>query len=324
MSAKQVSAIQRRLARLHGMSNQLQNISNRMDRHFGGRTPDKFVVRRGFAYRANVISDSDISDRALPPRVDSPPARRLMSPRGGALRLMLMLLALRQFRANDPAGPNIDLPIALPRGADEGNLRSLVDVYASLALPKNDGRVVVGPSDKRARHVRAAIDSIALQGLGQRGAPFTLFQEDAGGPDAQPALYRIPALTEPQFSLPTGFITQGWVHVLEDSELLVLLMVACGAGSLPLLGNEIAIPSDERLKRYGIGRDSYATANQTLEEFGLIDVDRVDRHEDGHIVGFHENDELMQVHRFKLLRNNFERDALGAVSGALTSLLGRA
>ena len=41
---------------------------------------------------------------------------------------------------------------------------------------------------------------------------------------------------------PISLISNGWVHVLEDSEISLLLMVACGLGRLQLEDGAVAIP----------------------------------------------------------------------------------
>jgi hypothetical protein len=78
---------------------------------------------------------------------------------------------------------------------------------------------------------------------------------------------------------PSGrFVMNGWLHVLEDSEITLLLMVACGRGTLvatseaDISPGEVAIPAEVRLRRYGIHRDPFSAARKTLEWFGLLDV----------------------------------------------------
>ena len=129
--------------------------------------------------------------------------------------------------------------------------------------------------------------------------------------------------SEPTFLLPEGFISRGWVHVLEDSEINVLLMAACGWGGLSTEDGAIAVPSEVRLRRYGISRDSFGAAHPMLEKFGLLSVIEVGRHDDGRSVGYGE-DGAAHVHRLRLLPGGFEEDAFPKVSEVIEQELARA
>jgi hypothetical protein len=52
----------------------------------------------------------------------------------------------------------------------------------------------------------------------------------------------VPQAGESCFDVPISFISNGWVHVLEDSEISLLLMVAWGLGRLQLEDGAVAIP----------------------------------------------------------------------------------
>lgn len=104
--------------------------------------------------------------------------------------------------------------------------------------------------------------------------------------------------------MPPGFILNGWLHVLEDSEIAVLLMAACGRGSWSEDGLR-AFPGAVRLRHYGIHRDPYSSARKTLEWFGLLEVEEIARHQDGRA----ENDERY-VHRIGISAIGFEQPAL--------------
>ncbi len=151
---------------------------------------------------------------------------------------------------------------------------------------------------------------------------FRLANEEGRGARRRASLldYRVPA-GEPAFDLPSEFISQGWIHVLEDSEINLLLMVACGLGTLPD-PSHVAIPGDVRLLQYGIGRDSYSTAHATLEELGLLEVIPVGRHDDGQVVGYGEEGVDAHVHRLRLRTEGFERSAHPTLVDALRNLLG--
>lgn len=125
-------------------------------------------------------------------------------------------------------------------------------------------------------------------------------------------------LHDDYFLLPPGFITNGWVHILEDSELTVLLMLYCGAGALPVDPHnnvnpgEVAISGDTRLTRYGIQRDPYSSAIRALHDFGLLTVREIGRHDDGRA-----EDSQTQLHRLQRIDSGFDEPALPTVLRAL-------
>lgn len=141
-----------------------------------------------------------------------------------------------------------------------------------------------------------------------------------------PMPYTVPARADEFFTLPAGFVTNGWLNVLEDSEIAVLLMVACGwysigppSDALDILPGEVAIPGEERLRYYGLHRDPYATARKTLEWFGLLEVREVMRHlSDGR-----GEEGAMQLHRLRLIRSSFDEDAYELVPQVLQAQLDR-
>jgi hypothetical protein len=111
---------------------------------------------------------------------------------------------------------------------------------------------------------------------------------------------------------PSGrFVMNGWLHVLEDSEITLLLMVACGRGTLvatseaAISPGEVAIPAEVRLRRYGIHRDPFSAARKTLEWFGLLDVREVARHFDGR-----GEDGAARLHRLSVTPRGFEVNAV--------------
>ena len=114
-----------------------------------------------------------------------------------------------------------------------------------------------------------------------------------------------------------ALITRGWVHVLEDSELALLLMTACGLGRLP--GEErVAIPADIRLLHYGISRDAFS-AHHVLQHLDLLEVVGDDHYDDGRAVGFSEDG--AHLHRLQLQPDAFEQDSLTTAISTIEHLL---
>ncbi|KRE72668.1 hypothetical protein ASG77_08355 [Arthrobacter sp. Soil762] len=187
-----------------------------------------------------------------------------------------------------------------------------------------NGLTTLEAKDKRARSVRASLKRLETAGLirfarseGKRGDFENYDLLDERGSSGEQQLYKVPGLKEPVATLPPGFILNSWVHVLEDSELALLLMVACGIGSLS--GPSVSIPAETRLLHYGIGRDPYSRARKTLELFGLLNVEEVKRHRDGKTEG----GENHFLHRFALRTRGFDEDALPTVTAVLKEQLAR-
>ena len=119
------------------------------------RSPRNLRIRVEFAMRSEPAEpNGDLTDRLLPPRRERPPATRLVSPRGIALRLYLTALFVAQSR---------------PAGAVPGNTLPLADTDASvswtdlIATPgeRHSGRVYSGQREKKLRQVHDALRRLA-------------------------------------------------------------------------------------------------------------------------------------------------------------------
>jgi hypothetical protein len=74
---------------------------------------------------------------------------------------------------------------------------------------------------------------------------------------------------EPAFPVPATLFTNGWIHVLEDSKLAFILMVAAyhhTMGAQPFM-----ITAADRLQRFGMKHDGYE-AHKMLSRLGLVTV----------------------------------------------------
>ncbi|MBE7324584.1 hypothetical protein IEQ44_07960 [Nocardioides sp. Y6] len=282
-----------------------------------------FRLRSGYVFGERGAS-SGVSDLRQPPSAECPPAGSLVRSRGGLLRFHLLALAEAQFRVREGArASSNDRPLVPVSSGDTG----WTDLFASDARTTTDKRLYVRAQDKRLRAIKQALDSLEASRLvvlpnRGRGAGkhegFLLTDETASRlPDAEPLPYRVPR-RDASFSLPMSFITNGWVHLLEDTEIAVLLMVACGRGSIA--SGAVAIPSDVRVLNYGIGRDRFES-HRWLERFGLITVEGVDRDIDGKAIDFETKG--ASLHRLRLRREAFDTDGLTVVSGALKTRLAR-
>ncbi len=280
-----------------------------------------FRVRAPFVYQAVEPAGVDASDRRALPRKDRPPLTRILSSQGATLRLELAALAIGQMRyKSGTRRPPLNFPIWGHAGE-----RSWADMIATEARPTRVGTQFYVEKDKRARSVGQSLKTLEKAGLvslGRVGSRNVVtFLDEGGVTSAGGAVpYEVPLRTEPTVTLPGEFVLNGWMHVLDDSEIAVLFMAACGKGGFAD-ENGYAIPGAVRLLNYGIGRESYSKALKTLSWFGLLDVHEVSRHDDGRSVDF--AGDAPQLHRIRLIAEGLQSDGPTQVLATLRKQLGR-
>ncbi|OYO05341.1 hypothetical protein [Enemella evansiae] len=325
---KEREQLQRRLLRLQmqGLSAHLDAIATNLgayERAAGRLRSAGLRLRPPFAHLTKPIA-GDSSDRKAPPRELRPPATRISSSRGSALRLELTVLALVQMHRKPGARARL-ADLEIPFTGDSRHT-GWADMVAALPTDSNVGGIYHTARDKRAGTVRNALKCLAAAGLvdvpGKPGARnrfegFVPLHEAGAEALGERKEYAVPEISAEVFVMPPGFVLNGWLHVLEDSEIAVLLMAACGVGSWVEDGLR-AFPGSARLRHYGIHRDPYSAARKTLEWFGLLEVEEVGRHEDGRA----EEDERY-LHRIGLRLAGFDQPALPAIQDAFQRQLDR-
>jgi hypothetical protein len=133
--------------------------------------------------------------------------------------------------------------------------------------------------------------------------------------------YQVPDLErERAFPLPVTLFTNGWIHVLEDTELALLLMMASGHHTMA--DQAFRITSADRLLRFGIGRDAYS-AHKMLSGLGLVTVTQdPGRHLDGKVKDYGSGGKALP-HTLGFVRAGFDRDALTTLSALIDYQLDR-
>ena len=271
----------------------------------------------------------DPSDRKLSAKEDRPPAARLITSRGAALRVYLTALLEAQTRVRPGQRPGNTRPLAArPRGKV-----SWIDLLASDAQPYgSEGEYLMSVAAKKTRQMTSAIGRLAkeelveLTGTGKPGAKkyegFLLMHELGRRPHGSAMPYTVPVIPREQaFPVPVTLFTNGWVHVLEDSELAFILMMAANdqaAGGQPFM-----ITAGDRLRRFGMKHDGYE-AHKMLSPLGLVEVTPDGRRRpDGTVEEFNsEGKPLPHVLRFT--PDGFGRDAFATLSAELDRRLGPA
>lgn len=292
------------------------------------RTPQEFRIRPHFVVRdPPAAAPGDPSDRLLPARSERPPATRLTSPRGIALKVYLTALFLAQTRSPRER-PGNKMPLADP------DRTSWIDLIATSTERGGGLRTYSSVRDKKLRQVQDAVRRLSdrqvqlvelpnfqskatgkYEGfllMHERGAPY-------GGGDNAP--YTVPAEQGRLLRLPPGLLLNGWIHVLEDTELTFLLMLACMRARF---GNKpVFVASEIRLLQFGLGRDAYQ-AHHMLNRLGLIEVEEdPNRHVEGGQASGFSKDNPPKLHRFRLIDSGFDQSALATMRAAIQGRLGK-
>jgi hypothetical protein len=314
-----------RLANLAASAAKVTEILQNRQTVYGGMS-DSFLVRPRFMYQVipATVGD-DWSDRRPPPREDRPSATRIMSGRGAALRFYLTAIAEAQIRLGP--GKKADNPI--PIRHDSEDVVSWVDLIASSTAARSGSILDIHARDKKERMVHTALNTLESAELVQMLKPagarnryegFLLLNEVGTRRKADPLQYAVPTATDHPVALPAELITSGWLHLLEDSEIATLLMVACKTGTVVNDGS-CAIPGDVRIKHYGLGRDAF-DAHKMLRWLGLVDVQSFGRWDDGTHVE-HYGKEQPRLYRITLRPEGFKADPAERLQQALEKQLGR-
>lgn len=189
----------------------------------------------------------------------------------------------------------------------------------------------INDRERRLRQIRQALatlasDEVQLVAFADLDARrhyqgFRLLHEGGRRAIGDQVPYAVPRLAEPGlFSLDARLFTHGWIHVLSDTELAFLCMVADlqardGGDDL------VPVPGAVRVGHYCLGTDGYQ-AHHLLDRLGLIRVRRPrGRRADGTFRGY--SPELYGVggapHSFGIISDGFGRPALRTALRALGS-----
>ena len=290
-NARERAALAARVDRLRLIEPSATNASTRLHALMAGRgnPPGQIRIRHGFVRLFVPDSTADTLDRNATSRKQRPPSTRLMSPRGRALSFLLILLFEAQMRLapGQPATRN-ELPLKA-----ENERTGWTDYIATDARDATDGRIFVSVRTKKARQIQSSLARLCMENLvsvpsatsrHRRFEDFVLKQEDAL-PTGDNDVYRVPESEDAFFTVPTSLFTNGWIHVLEDSELVLLLIAArmrSQHGETPQ-----PLRSGARKLHYGLSRDSFEAAHRMLDYLGILDVisDYL-RSADGKVDGF--------------------------------------
>jgi hypothetical protein len=207
---------------------------------------------------------------------------------------------------------------------------SWTDLIATTA-ERHSGRVYSGQRVKKLRQVHDALRRLSAPEVQlvrlpnfQRTATgkyesFLLMHEGGapvGGGDNQ--LYTVPAAQSKTLYLPGGLFLNGWIHVLEDSELAFLLMLSCLRSRFDRM--PVFATSEVRLLQFGLGRDAYESY-RILSRLGMVSV-KAGPHPGRRRgkAGRYLKSDPPKLYRFELLNDGFDEPAIPVMRQVMARL----
>ena len=325
-TGRERAVLVQRLARLKAMRTSVGDADAKLQELIDARVGDSgdLRIRHGFIRRDSAPLTADTTSRRGTERHERPPSTRILSPRGLALSLELTLLMEAQMRtAPGHLATGNERPIKAENDKD-----GWTNYIATDAQKADEGQVYKSVRDKKVRHLQSALVRLAAENLihlpvderGQRNyGGFTLLRDDArarGDND----VYKVPENSDEYFTVPLSLFTNGWIHVLEDSELVVLLIAARMRGA----HGETPQPlrSGPRKLNYGLTKDSYEAAHRVLDYLSILDVIADwSRSVDGRVDGYKEKG--AQPHRLRLHPERLDQPAYPTIIDTLTDQIAR-
>ena len=255
-----------------------------------------------------------------------------MRSRGCALQFFLTALFEAQCRTRPEhvVSPSTRPLKPLPQAAGQASWVDLVGASADPTRRISGGRSI-NNIERRARQIRQALLTLASDGgqlvefadpsASRHYRSFYLMNE-ARRDIGSAVRYAVPGVMETNvFRLDTGLLTNGWVNILEDTELAFLFMVA-DLQARASDSDPVPVDGQTRVGYYCLGTDGYQSYH-LLERVGLLRVARpAARRLNGTFRAATDNpDEIEGAPlKFSIDRNGFGQAALDAVMRALQGL----
>jgi hypothetical protein len=268
--------LQRRLNRLVDMTPAISAATTALAALPGADKMSEVRIRHEFVWSRQPAPAQLASDRKAPPVAQRPPVTALMSATGITLKLYLVALFDAQARARDngviPTNPH---PIT---ATDQTGRPGWTDLITTEATDPDAGDWSISALEKRGRSIRGALntlhdaDLILLPNGDQPSGKHERFRiKHEGGRPAtgENRRYRVPQ--KAFFTVPTQLFTHGWIHVLNDTEIAFLLILSFWQQQNP--GQRFRIPTSDRLRRHGLGRDAYSDSTRVLADLKIAEAE---------------------------------------------------
>ncbi|MFD5589770.1 hypothetical protein ACFWII_39035 [Streptomyces sp. NPDC127063] len=274
-----------------------------------------------------------------PPGGGQPTLTRLVLPKGIALRFYLLAI----FEAQCRLGPDEPWENSRPLSG-RGSWSDLVAIDG--AYESRSGRYMRNTKagreleDLRLRQVQGALktledlgreEALVAMPRGQRGQrlyeAFTLMKETGRGSLQTPDSYTVPSRhwhAAQTITVPAPFFLNGWVQVLNPSEVATWLILRALSEWAPTehFQSGVYLYGNDRLRNFGLRRDAWEDGCQRLLEFGLIRIARPPEAEGPFAEGFAHvarmSRERYEPHRHQLVEQGFDEDAMKVCLRELT------
>jgi hypothetical protein len=204
--------------------------------------------------------------------------------------LRFYLLALFEAQCRQRSGTGSATRMRLHHGDGAVTWVDLVAVDAEGVRRTKETRTAL---DNRVRQVKGALDTLHEEGMVDvprrdgvhEYADFILMHEIGRGDLASPRTYTVPKANESTVDVPVEFFLNGWIHVLQPSEIATWLMFRDLANRFPGVHAEdgVYIFGDTREEQYGLKRDAYE-GHAMLRALGLLQLSpTLKQHPDGQL-----------------------------------------
>lgn len=236
--------------------------------------PDQFLIRNSFV--ENAVSAGSGSERRLPKRADRPPATRLVTAQGSLLQFKLAILAEAQLRTGLGGAPDNKRPLMVDDTTVDWS-----DLFPLEAKPTGGRRASYRTvQDLRRDQLVGNVDKLIERGFlrePDRDPPstrfdaegFLLLEENGPRPGYAGDPYLVPKTPKGCFTIPYSLIENGWLFVLPEAALVMILFAARHYD--PDAKDGFVMSAEDRVRFFGISPSTYTQA-QMLDTMGVLEV----------------------------------------------------
>ena len=260
------------------------------------------------------------------------PLREVSAPRSAAVQLLLLAIFENQCREARRDGFRTPVPLHQPDAQSE-----TAWIYL-LGLPttdRTDERTQARlPTENRLEQLKNALDRLKKCGrvelqpeqIRGRYENFGLLNEEKGNRGGT-IHYKAPGPNESTIDIPVNFFLQGWVHTLEDNEIIAYLFLLHQAKLHPELNNGgPGIPLTRFAWQEAYGKSRAYESYRMLSRYGLIKIKRDDRRlANGTVAGLRSSGEQQRIatepHRYWVDATALQQQANPAVTSGIERFL---
>lgn len=262
---------------------------------------------------------------------DASPLREVSASRSAAVQLLLLAIFENQCRPARRDGYRTPVPLQDADAQTETAWRYLIALpTVDLTSELTQARM---PVENRIEQLKNALDRLEefrrvdLKPKQIRGRYefFELLNEEKSNRGGA-IRYKAPGPNEPMIDIPVEFFLQGWVHALEDNEIIAYLFLLHQAKLYPEQNSGPGIPLTRFAWAEAFGNSRAYESYRLLSRFGLIKIKRDDRrHADGTVAGLRGSGQRRRIatepHHYWVDTVALQRQAIPAVTKGLERFL---